>query len=61
MTGFEQAYQDEAEQDALDRAAYALFRKAGRPDTLWASLTEHEKQGWRDCAQTTINAYQEET
>lgn len=60
MSDLEDRYRQEAEADALDRAAYALFQAAGRPDTLWASLTHHEKEGWRHMALTTMNAYNQE-
>lgn len=42
-----------------DHAAYALFRAAGRPDTLWESLTEHEREGWRHMVLVVLRAYQE--
>jgi hypothetical protein len=35
--------------ERVDRAAFALFRAAGRPDGLWADLSHHEREGWRVC------------
>jgi hypothetical protein len=61
VSGFEQAYQDDAEHDVLTRAAYALFKAAGRPDTMWDTLSEHEKDGWRHCAQVVVNIHKEES
>ncbi len=43
--------------DRLDRAAQALLKAAGRPDTPWLSLTAYEREAWREAARQTISAY----